>query len=168
MLRVTTVTSNEDEREIDNFPSSSSSSLTPPNEKTVTSSGATSSSACTSNSKLVDKFMGMGFIEKNVAKVIQENGEENTDSILNTILTYSTLETSPQEQQHIDSVNYSLDCDGSFLDDFSDVDSYSDNLEITNTMFDEDNKCLSSMSMRYTRDEASIALERCGLNASLT
>ena len=114
MLRVTTVTSNEDEREIDNFPSSSSSSLTPPNEKTVTSSGATSSSACTSNSKLVDKFIGMGFIEKNVAKVIQENGEENTDSILNTILTYSTLETSPQEQQHIDSVNYSLDCDPAF------------------------------------------------------
>ena len=34
-------------------------------------------------------------------------------------------------------------------------------------MFDEDNKCSSLMSMGYTKDEASIALERCGLDASL-
>ncbi|XP_075667359.1 uncharacterized protein LOC142636953 [Castanea sativa] len=72
-----------------------------------------------------------------------------------------TLETSPQEQQHIDSDNYSLDCDGSFLDGFSNVDSWSDNEEITNTVFDEDNKLSSLMSMGYTRDKASIAMERC-------
>lgn len=157
----------EDEREIDDFSLSSSSSLTPPNEETVTGSGEASSSAGSSNSKLFDKFIGMGFTEKMVAKAIQENGEDNTDSILNTLLTYSTLETSPQEQQHIDSDNYSLDCDGSFLDGFSDVDSWSDNEEITNTVFDEDNKLSSLMSMGYTRDEASIAMERCGLSASL-
>ena len=34
--------------------------------------------------------------------------------------------------------------------------------EITNTVFDEDNKLSSLMSMGYTRDEASIAMERCG------
>ncbi|XP_030965964.1 uncharacterized protein LOC115986792 [Quercus lobata] len=78
-----------------------------------------------------------------------------------------TLETSPQEQQHIDSDNYSLDCDGSFLDGFSDVDSWSDNEEITNTVFDEDNKLSSLMSMGYTRDEASIAMERCGVYFSV-
>uniref|UniRef100_A0A7N2KR31 Uncharacterized protein n=1 Tax=Quercus lobata TaxID=97700 RepID=A0A7N2KR31_QUELO len=77
-----------------------------------------------------------------------------------------TLETSPQEQQHIDSDNYSLDCDGSFLDGFSDVDSWSDNEEITNTVFDEDNKLSSLMSMGYTRDEASIAMERCDVSLS--
>ena len=82
-----TMTSSEDEREIDNFSLSSSSSLTPPNEKIVTGSRATSSSAGSSNSKLVDKFIGMGFNEKNVAKVIYENGEENKDSILITLLT---------------------------------------------------------------------------------
>ena len=60
-----------------------------------------------------------------------------------------------------------MDCDGSFQDDFIDVHNCSDNLEITNTMFDEDNKCSSLMSMGYTKDEASIALERCGLDASL-
>ena len=34
-------------------------------------------------------------------------------------------------------------------------------------MFDEGNKLSSLMSNGYTRDEASIALERCGLDASL-
>ena len=76
-----------------------------------------------------------------------------------------TLEASPQERQHID--NSSLDCDGSFLDDFSDVDNWSDNEEIKNTMFDEGNKFSSLMSNEYTGDEASIAFERCGLDASL-
>jgi hypothetical protein len=37
------------------------------------------------------------------------------------------LESSPQGQQHIDSDHCSLECEGSFLDDFSDVDSFSDN-----------------------------------------
>nr|POF10229.1 dna (cytosine-5)-methyltransferase drm1 [Quercus suber] len=120
VLRVTTVTGNEDEQEIDNFSLSSSSSLTPPNEKIVTGSRVTSSFAGSFNSKLVNKFIGMGFIKKNVAK-----------------------------------------------DDIFDVDNCFDNLEVTNTMFDVDNKCSSLMSMGYTRDESSIALERCGLDASL-
>ena len=39
--------------------------------------------------------------------------------------------------------------------------------EITNTVFDEDNKLSSLMSMGYTRDEASIAMERCGVYFSV-
>jgi hypothetical protein len=38
------------------------------------------------------------------------------------------LESSPHAhgQQHIDSDHCSLECEGSFLDDFSDIDSFSD------------------------------------------
>ena len=75
---MTTAIGSEDEEEIDNFYLSSSSSLTPPNEETITGSSEASSSIGSSNSNLVDKFIGIGFIEKMVAKAIQENGEENT------------------------------------------------------------------------------------------
>ena len=78
VLKMTTAIGSEDEEEIDNFSLSSSSSLTPPNEETITGSSEASSSIGSSNSNLVDKFIGIGFIEKMVAKAIQENGEENT------------------------------------------------------------------------------------------
>ncbi|GJS47908.1 hypothetical protein Tco_0598029 [Tanacetum coccineum] len=42
----------------------------------------------------------MGFHEKLVTKVIKENGETNTDSILETILTYSVLEDSPEVEHN--------------------------------------------------------------------
>ncbi|GLT53642.1 hypothetical protein SLA2020_269000 [Shorea laevis] len=157
----------DDELEIDNFSLSSNSSLTPPNGEAVACSGEASSSAGSSDSKLIDHFIGMGFSEKMVAKAIQENGKENTDSILETLLTYSALESSPQGQQHIDSDHCSLECEGSFLDDFSDIDSFSDNEEITNPGSDEEDRLSSLVKMGYTRDEASIAIERCGLNSSL-
>nr|POF16017.1 isoform 2 of dna (cytosine-5)-methyltransferase drm2 [Quercus suber] len=85
VLRVTTVTGNEDEQEIDNFSLSSSSSLTPPNEKIVTGSRVTSSFAGSFNSKLVNKFIGMGFIKrmlqnakltKRIRKALEDNDGE--------------------------------------------------------------------------------------------
>ncbi|XP_059449743.1 DNA (cytosine-5)-methyltransferase DRM2 [Corylus avellana] len=156
----------DDELEIDNFSLSSNSSLTLPNGEALACSGEASSSAGSSNSKLIDHFIGMGFSEKMVAKAIQENGKENTDSILETLLTYSALESSPHGQQHIDSDHCSLECEGSFLDDFSDIDSFSDE-EITNPVSDEEGKLSSLVKMGYTMDEASIAIERCGLDSSL-
>ncbi|XP_041004750.1 DNA (cytosine-5)-methyltransferase DRM2 isoform X4 [Juglans microcarpa x Juglans regia] len=109
----------------------------------------------------------MGFSRKMVSKAILENGEENTDSILETLLTYSAIESSPRGQHDVDSDNSSLDSGGSFLDDFSDIDSSSDTEEIMIPESDVDGKLLSLVKMGYTVDEASIAIERCGQNSSL-
>ncbi|XP_041009061.1 DNA (cytosine-5)-methyltransferase DRM2-like isoform X2 [Juglans microcarpa x Juglans regia] len=157
----------EDELEINDFSLPSHSSLTPPNGEAVVGSGEASSSAGPSNCKLIDHFIGMGFSTKMVAKAMQENGEENTDSILETLLTYSALESSPQRQHHIDSDHCSFECEGSFLDDFSDIDSCSNNEKIMNTEFDEEDKLSSLVNMGYTVDEASLAIDRCGLDSSL-
>ncbi|KAG2714570.1 hypothetical protein I3760_03G033500 [Carya illinoinensis] len=146
----------DDELEVNDFSLSSCSSLTPPNGEAVVGCG-----------ELIDHFIGMGFSKKMVSKAIQENGEENTDSILETLLTYSAIESSPQGQPDIDSDNSSLDSGGSFLDDFSDIDSSSDTEEIMIPESDEDGKLLSLVKMGYTVDEASIAIERCGQNSSL-
>ncbi|CAL9014625.1 unnamed protein product [Prunus brigantina] len=157
----------EDELEIDNFTLSSSSSLTVPGGEAVVGCGESSSSPGPSNSKVVDHFVGMGFSGKMVAKAIQEHGEENTDSILETLLTYSALESSPQEQQQVDCNHCSSDNEGSFLDDFSDMDSFSDNEEIINPTSEKEKKILSLVNMGYTVEEASIAIERCGLDSTV-
>ncbi|XP_065848111.1 DNA (cytosine-5)-methyltransferase DRM2-like isoform X2 [Euphorbia lathyris] len=75
----------EDEREIENFGLSSSSLMIHPAEAMATSREA-SSSASSSGCKVIDKFVGMGFPVKMVAEAIQENGEENTDLILEKLL----------------------------------------------------------------------------------
>ncbi|KAJ7974593.1 DNA (Cytosine-5)-methyltransferase DRM2 [Quillaja saponaria] len=145
----------EDELEIANFQSSNQ-----------TLHAEVSSCAGSSNSKLMDRLVAMGFSQKMVAREILENGEENEESIVNALLTYSALESSPPEQQQIDSNNCSSETEGSFLDDLSDIDSFSDNEEITNPVSDND-KFSSLMNMGYTAEEASIALERCGVDSSL-
>ncbi|KAF5479623.1 hypothetical protein F2P56_000429, partial [Juglans regia] len=157
----------DDELEVNDFSLSSCSSLTPPNGEAVVGCGEARSTAGCSNSKLIDHFIGMGFSKKMVSKAIQENGEENTDSILETLLTYSAIESSPRGQHDVDSDNSSLDSGGSFLDDFSDIDSSSDTEEIMIPESDVDGKLLSLVKMGYTVDEASIAIERCGQNSSL-
>nr|GEY09184.1 DNA (cytosine-5)-methyltransferase DRM2-like [Tanacetum cinerariifolium] len=89
-------------------------------------------SAGTSNLNLVQHFIDMGFHEKLVTKVIKENGETNTDSILETILTYSVLEDSPEvehntcnvssnQQQCVHDDEFSSDYDESLDDSEIDV-----------------------------------------------
>ncbi|KAL5860494.1 hypothetical protein ACOSQ4_001790 [Xanthoceras sorbifolium] len=125
-----------------------------------------SSSAGSSNSKLVDHFVGMGFSEEMVAKAIQENGEGNTDSILETLLTYSALEKSSQEQNQVGS-DLSSEYEGSFLNDFSDIDGFSETEETANCASGKENKLLFLASMGYTVEEASIAMERCGSDSTI-
>ncbi|KAK3183592.1 hypothetical protein Dsin_030878 [Dipteronia sinensis] len=125
-----------------------------------------SSSASSSNSKLVDHFVGMGFSEEMVAKAIQENGDENTDSILETLLTFTAVEKSLQAQNQVGS-DLSSEYEGSFLDDFSDIDGFSESEETTNCASDKENKLLSLASMGYTVEEASIAMERCGSDSTI-
>ncbi|XP_044466248.1 DNA (cytosine-5)-methyltransferase DRM2 [Mangifera indica] len=125
-----------------------------------------SSSASSSNSKLIDHFVGMGFSEEMVVKAIKENGEDNMDSILETLLTYSALEKSPQAQHDVDSDEYLSELEGSFLNDFSDIDS-SEGEEIQKSVSDEEDKLLFLASMGYAVEEASIAMERCGPDSTI-
>ncbi|KAM5551815.1 hypothetical protein ABKV19_026594 [Rosa sericea] len=80
----------------------------------------------------------MGFSHNMVAKTIPEHGLEDADSILETLLLYNALESSPpeqhslpelysppeqcspQEQQQIDPDLFSSDYDGSILNGLSD------------------------------------------------
>uniref|UniRef100_A0A5B7ACD5 DNA (cytosine-5-)-methyltransferase n=1 Tax=Davidia involucrata TaxID=16924 RepID=A0A5B7ACD5_DAVIN len=156
----------EDELEIQNLPSSSRSTLTVPGGEAFAGATEASSSMGPSNSKLIHHFVGMGFSEKMASKAIEENGVGSTESILETLLTYTALENSPQKQQHVDSDHCSSEYDESFLDDLSDTDSWSENEEKMNSLSGKDKTLLSLASMGYTVEEASIAMDRCGPDAS--
>ncbi|XP_065880996.1 DNA (cytosine-5)-methyltransferase DRM2-like isoform X2 [Euphorbia lathyris] len=116
-----------------------------------------SSSASGSGSKLMDYFIGMGFPGKMVAEAIQANGEGSTDSILETLLTYSAIKESPEAQPDVDSdpCSSSSEYDATFLDDFSDTDS------------SENEVIVQLEKMGYSEEETKMALERCGSQASL-
>jgi len=64
----------------------------------------------------------MGFPGEVVSKVIQEHGEENEEKLLNEILTYSVLESSPQQQQQAELDRTSSECAGSSWEDLSEDD----------------------------------------------
>ncbi|KAD4586640.1 hypothetical protein E3N88_24241 [Mikania micrantha] len=166
----------EDELEIQNTVTSSCSTLVTRNAEAIISKEESSSSAGPSNSNLVQHFLGMGFSNKLVTKAIKENVEGDTESILETLLTLSALDNSPEEQsscdlnshqkqQCVDDDEFSSDYDESFLVDFSESDSWSDD-EITENG-DSHPTILCLASMGYTMEEAMAATERCGPDASI-
>ncbi|KAL0461694.1 UNVERIFIED_CONTAM: DNA (cytosine-5)-methyltransferase DRM2 [Sesamum latifolium] len=144
-----------------------------------------SSSAGASRVKLINHFVGMGFSEKLVSKAIEENGEGDTESILNALLTYSTLEDSTEQQLSINSDPSSSDYNETLQEDLSDMDSWSEDeiednadsvsekhkmlLSLANTgsLSEKDKKLLALANMGYTVEEASIAMDRCGQEASV-
>ncbi|KAM7509141.1 hypothetical protein LguiA_019594 [Lonicera macranthoides] len=161
----------EDELEIQDIPFSSCANTTIPRRDAISGNGEASSSAGPSNSNLIHRFVGMGFSEKLVAKAIEENGvgEGNTESILETLLTYSALENSPK-QEVVNSDQCSSGYDESFLDDFSDSDSCWSGSEITentSSLRERKKMLLSLEKMGYSAEEASIAMDRCGPEASM-
>ncbi|XP_057464266.1 DNA (cytosine-5)-methyltransferase DRM2-like [Actinidia eriantha] len=154
----------DDELEIQNFPLSSHSSLSNPGGEAILGDGEASSSTGSCHSKLIQHFVGMGFPEQMVAKAIEENGESNTESILETLLTYSALENSPQRQQPVNANHCSLESDEN---EFSNTDSWSEDEENTDSSFNKEKTVLSLANMGYTLEEASKAIDKCGPNASI-
>ncbi|CAM8955331.1 unnamed protein product [Rhodiola kirilowii] len=178
----------EDDREIENYGQPSSSTLattTAPCNHFVggsSGSGEASSSSAGSNSKLIQHFVGMGFPEKQVAQVIDELGDENHNLVLETLLTYSVLENTPQHSNgiHVPEEPHhelSLQVLGPVASDHSSSDYYENFDELSDTdspamgretpSSDEDEKLLFLASMGYSVDEASIAVERCGPDATI-
>ncbi|CAN0924505.1 DNA (cytosine-5)-methyltransferase DRM1 [Linum grandiflorum] len=121
-----------------------------------------------SGTKVTDQFIEMGFSAKEVAEAIREAGEENADLILSTLLTHRTIQNDAQEQPDVGSDLLSSDFDGSFLDDFSDFDDDAQSEVNVKVEADDDHDDMftSLASMGYTPVEVSIAMERCGPDAT--
>ncbi|KAG9145846.1 hypothetical protein Leryth_023782 [Lithospermum erythrorhizon] len=119
-----------------------------------------------SNGNLVSRFTSMGFSEALVQKAIRDNEDGSEDSILEIILTYSALDSSPQQLQHANSDQNSSDYDEGFLDDFSDSDNSSGDEEYRPPE-PQDDISSTLYRMGYTKEEISIAMERCGPEATV-
>ncbi|PIN21841.1 DNA (cytosine-5-)-methyltransferase [Handroanthus impetiginosus] len=174
----------DDEVEIiEEAATSSPPTLTTDASKVTAVNGEASSSAGNSRyTKLAKQIVGMGFPEKLVLKAIEENGED-TELILNALLTYSNLQDSPQRKLSFGSDLSSSDNSYTILDDVSDMDSWSEyevvdgidsisrkrNMSSVNTgsLPEQQKKLLLLTDMGYMVEEASIAMERCGPEASI-
>ncbi|XP_047966577.1 DNA (cytosine-5)-methyltransferase DRM2-like isoform X1 [Salvia hispanica] len=164
----------------------------PTRTETIVGNEEASSSNAT-RSKLIGQFVGMGFSEKLVLKAIDENGEEDPDSILNWILTFSTLEESPPQQLSTNSDPCSSDYNEIFPYDLSDMDSWSEDeaevceadclkdngdyksekhkmllsLAESGSLSEKETKLLALANMGYALEDAEIALERSGPETSV-
>ncbi|KAL3833145.1 hypothetical protein ACJIZ3_007881 [Penstemon smallii] len=162
----------------------SASSLPAPTAHVVAVNAEASSSRGVSRSKLVKDFVKMGFPEKLVSEVIDENGED-ANLILSILLTYTDEKDSPEQQLGIKSEPSSSDYNENLLDDLSDMESWSENeisdttdtmseqhkkllsLEKTGSLSEREKKLLALANMGYPVEESSIAMERCGPEASV-
>ncbi|PIA61909.1 hypothetical protein AQUCO_00200122v1 [Aquilegia coerulea] len=135
--------------------------------KAVVDPGEASSSAGPSNTKMISEFVVMGFPRERVIKAIEENGESNTEAILETLLTYSALEESPPEQKHAVPNLSSSESAGDIFNEFSDVDSDLGTEENMDPLSEKENTLKLLVDMGYPIYEASIAMDRCGEDASI-
>ncbi|KAI3817542.1 hypothetical protein L1987_11337 [Smallanthus sonchifolius] len=155
----------EDELEIANTSSPSSVAMSTTTNAAVTTEFGESSSSSNYPSKIVNDFMKMGFPEAMVTKVIRELGENNTDAILDTLLTYSVVDEIPHQENRPN--DQSLNPQSNFESDFSDLDSnFSD--EDDDESLEKDDPVVSLIDMGYSPDEASAAVIRCGKGAPLS
>ncbi|XP_047334253.1 DNA (cytosine-5)-methyltransferase DRM2-like [Impatiens glandulifera] len=165
----------EDELEIENIPMSNSI-VTNTSNGALPTFGEASSSRDPALSNLIDHFVGMGFSLKMVLKSIEDNGEANMESILESLLTYTVLADSPEEaythqqqqqQQPIDTNLSSSDYEENVVDEQSDTDSFSEYEDEFLSSSDSERTLKTLGKMGYSLDEAKIAMERCGPNAKI-
>ncbi|KAJ9176371.1 hypothetical protein P3X46_011690 [Hevea brasiliensis] len=123
------------------------------------------SSTSSSNSKMIHHFVHLGFPEKLVIQVIEENGE-NEESILNSLQTYYAPENSPEEHQCVGkSGNFGYVRDSA--DDHFDDDNSPGMDESREDLLEEDKMLSLLMDMGYSFEEALMAMGKCGSNAHL-
>ncbi|XP_038980925.1 DNA (cytosine-5)-methyltransferase DRM2-like isoform X1 [Phoenix dactylifera] len=119
-----------------------------------------------SRPSLVREFIVMGFKEDMVVKAIQENGEGDTEAILETLLTYKAIEKAPSDHENSPN-DCSLSSDRENTDeDLCDMDDFEDE-EFAEDLSEKDRKLLILVEMGFPTDKASSAIDRCGPNASL-
>ncbi|KAJ6796044.1 DNA (cytosine-5)-methyltransferase DRM2-like [Iris pallida] len=119
-----------------------------------------------SRPSVISHFMKMGYSEEMVARAVKENGEEDTNAILDTLLAYGAIEDSPRKREyspnHCSLANETEDSD----EDFSDMDDFGCE-EFTDDPSETDKTVSTLVDMGFLAEEASSAIERCGLDASI-
>ncbi|KAH0721709.1 hypothetical protein KY290_005860 [Solanum tuberosum] len=149
--------------------------------------GEVSSSSVPFRSKFIQQFVVMGFPEESIAKAIEQNGE-NSDLVLDSLLTFKALDDSPEEQPSVSPpLEPSISSDESaseynenVLDNVYEEDSWSsDSDNYINTvkqcylndegssLSEKEKMLLFLANMGYPAEEASIAMDKCGPKASL-
>lgn len=177
----------EDELEIQDTTFSSCRDLRTTGQHAISGDGEASSSSVPGQSKFIQKFVVMGFPEESIAKAIEQNGE-NSDLVLDALLTLKVIEDSPEEQPSasphlepcISSDDSSSEYDENFLDDVYEEDSWSSDSDYcinsakqcylkdeSGSLCEKEQTLLSLANMGYPVEEVSIAMERCGPEASL-
>lgn len=137
-----------------------------PKHEAVTGPSNKSCEEGPSRPSLVCYFMGMGFEEEMVAKAIEENGEGDTEAILETLLTYKAIGKTPSDFANSpDDCSLASDKDNTD-DDLPDMDDFEDE-EFTEDLSEKDRKLLILVEMGFPTDEAYSAINRCGPNASV-
>ncbi|KAJ8565239.1 hypothetical protein K7X08_007815 [Anisodus acutangulus] len=143
---------------------------------------ASSSSVPCRLSKFIQQFVVMGFSEESIAKAIEQNGE-NSDLVLDALLTFKVIEDSPAEQPTASpQLDPSISSDDSyseynenFLDDVYEEESWSSDSDNricylkdeSSSLSENEQTLLSLANMGYPVEEVSIAMEICGKEASL-
>ncbi|KAJ0544826.1 putative DNA (cytosine-5-)-methyltransferase [Helianthus annuus] len=157
----------DDELDIADISSPSSFSMsTSANAAGVTTEVGELTSSSSHPSKIVNDFLKMGFPEAMVTKVISELGENNTEAILDTLLTYSVVDDIPEQETRsndrniIPQSNFESEFFSDLDSDFSDEDSAES--------FEKDDPVVSLIDMGYSPNEASAAVSRCGIDAPLS
>ncbi|XP_031500395.1 DNA (cytosine-5)-methyltransferase DRM2 isoform X2 [Nymphaea colorata] len=139
----------------------------------------------TSSSSLKRHFLDMGFQENMVERAIKQNGNGNADAVLETLLTYSVLDDSSihvysphdpwsSENEEDEPEDEQSDVDENALDKEDEIakeyvgttsgmcsEEPVDNISVT------DNKKSLLVDMGFPIDEISLAIGRCGENASI-
>lgn len=170
----------DDEPENGNPPGDSASAVCNRGGGNTSAFCEASSSSGPSNS-LFRHFVAMGFCDKMVTRALEESENVNAESILETLLTYTALENSPTRNKDAESAptkvpdvdsDLQIDYDSDFMssDDEENLLDDSDSCpEVQNSLLSpsESSKLSKLVDMDFPMEEALLAIERCGPNASV-
>ncbi|KAL0906784.1 hypothetical protein M5K25_025305 [Dendrobium thyrsiflorum] len=119
-----------------------------------------------SQPSLYSHFIAMGFSKNMVEKAIKENGEGNSEAVLETLLSYSAIEN-PYLENGDGPIESSIASNVDGLDDDSYDTDGSDDQELIETLPKKDRNLSTLVEMGFSPKEASAAIDRCGLKASV-
>ncbi|KAF5206876.1 DNA (cytosine-5)-methyltransferase DRM2 [Thalictrum thalictroides] len=128
---------------------------------------ASTSTPVSPQTKLISRFLSMGFPEELVTKAINETGKSKTEDVLDTILTYSALNNFSAECEPVPFDQHSSDCGNDFFDDLSDSDCCLGNEDDAEHLPDKEKKFLQLIDMGYLVEEASSAIDASGSDTTI-
>ncbi|XP_074277802.1 DNA (cytosine-5)-methyltransferase DRM2-like isoform X2 [Silene latifolia] len=115
---------------------------------------AVSSSSTSQNPAILNHFVAMGFNEELVIRALKENGEEDTEAILNSLLSYPVIENFPSEDPRPSRASFPYEEDSDCDSSCAEVEEMKDTLS-------------HLIAMGYQYADAVKAVEQCGSDAPL-